>query len=63
MFNRLRLTLTLPPSSGGGEVKQFILKLRAPSPRDVQAGVRSLSGPTRRIRYLEQSVIESLRGI
>ena len=63
MFNGLRPTQTQPPFLGEGEAKQFILKLRAPSPRPQHEGVRSLPGPTRRIRYLEQSVIESFRGI
>ena len=59
MFNGLRPTQTLPPPQveGGHTIPLEVY----PLPRFQQQGVRSLSGPTRRIRYLEQSVIESLR--
>ena len=61
MFNGLRPTLTLPPPQveGGHTIPHEVDRL----PRLVRRGVRSLPGPTRRIRYLEQSVIESFRGI
>ena len=59
MFNGLRPTLTLPPPQveGGHTIPHEVY----PPPRPPQHGVSSLSGPTRRIRYLEQSVIELFR--